>query len=482
MPNPFTALAQRMFSSYINNQVSNQVHAALAYTETDSTLKIGAHSWNTSDRDADPTSRDETLSQALEAWRVNPIARRLVGLTTQYVVGGGIEISCEHEKAAGFLKELWSHRLNRLTTRLYEFCDELTRSGNLFVLISTDQAGNSFYRAVPAQDIDKIDHRPNDIEQPTAFHPKGSIEDPNPQPYLAHLPEDDRLDPLSGTFPTVMRHYTINRPVGAQWGESDLSPLLRWISRYANWLEDRARLNRYRTAYMYTVKARFNSEAERTARQAALNSRPPTPGSILVTDESEEWSVIEPRLASDDAASDGLALKKMIAAGAGVPMHFLAEPEGSTRTTAEAAAGPTYRHFEQRQKTFLWIVEDLLTIGLARRASVDRKIPGNDLPKIELTAGDISARDNVSLSLAAANINAVFTGLRDRQLIDDAELLTLLYRFVGEPIDVEEMLKRGAAAPPPIIPAGQEDNSPIDNSAVDIDTGEEKPKGGPYDL
>jgi hypothetical protein len=27
----------------------------------------------------------------------------------------------------------------------------------------------------------------------------------------------------------------------------------------------------------------------------------------------------------------------MIAAGAGIPMHFLAEPEGATRTTAEAA-------------------------------------------------------------------------------------------------------------------------------------------------
>ena len=486
MPNPFTSLAHRLFSSYIDREVSAQVRSALSYTETDATLKIGAHSWNTADRDTDPTSRDDALDLALEAWRVNPIARRIVGLTTQYVVGGGIEFSCDREKASDFLNDLWEHKLNRMTIRLYEFCDELTRSGNLFVLISTDPSGMTFFRAVPAQDIDHIESLPNDIEQPTAFYPKGSIEDPNPKPYIAHRPEHDR--PTAGAFPTVMRHYAINRPVGAQWGESDLSPLLRWISRYANWLEDRARLNRYRTAYMYAVKARFNNEADRTARQSQLNSRPPTPGSILVTDETEEWSVIEPRLSSDDAASDGLAIKKMIAAGAGIPMHFLAEPEGSTRTTAEASGGPTYRHFEQRQKVFLWIVKDLLTIALQRRASIDRRFSARNLPEIIMSAGDISARDNVSLSLSAANINSVFTGLRDRQLVDDAELLRVIYRFVGEPLDVEDMLDRGEKAGPPIIPIKPDTSSgagpaPVDQSAVDPETGEEKTgKGGPYEL
>ncbi|MBT3202553.1 MAG: hypothetical protein HN350_21855 [Phycisphaerales bacterium] len=479
MANPFTTLASRLFSGFINDQVSQQLRTALAYTETDTTLKIGAHSWNTADRDSDPTSRDDILDQALEAWRVNPVARRLVGLTTQYVVGGGVEFSCDREKASDFLNDLWDHRLNRMTTRLYEFCDELTRSGNLFILISTDPSGMTFFRAVPAQDIDRIEHQPNDIEQPTAFYPKGSIEEPNPPAYIAHRPEHDALSP-AGAFPVVMRHYTINRPVGAQWGESDLSPLLKWISRYSNWLEDRARLNRYRTAYMYAVKARYNNEAERSKRQMELNSRPPTPGSILVTDESEEWSVIEPRLSSDDAASDGLAIKKMIAAGAGVPMHFLAEPESSTRTTAEASGGPTYRHFEQRQKIFLWIIKDLLTIALQRRASVDRRFSARNLPEIDMSAGDISARDNVSLSLSAANINAAFSGLRDRQLIDDAELLRILYRFVGEPLDIEDMLARGEAAPPPVIPVDRPGNQApgIDNSVVDQDTGEEKPRGG----
>ena len=34
--------------------------------------------------------------------------------------------------------------------RVYEWCDELTRSGNLFLLLTTDAAGMSYVRAVPA--------------------------------------------------------------------------------------------------------------------------------------------------------------------------------------------------------------------------------------------------------------------------------------------------------------------------------------------
>ena len=154
-------------------------------------------------------------------------------------------------------------------------------------------------------------------------------------------------------------------------GRIDLAPVLRWLSLYTHWLEDRARLNRFRNSFAYVVHGHYPSENERLARQRTLAEHPPVSGSILVSDESETWQVINPQLESADASADGLALKKMIASGAGVPLHFLAEPESATRTTAEAAGGPTYRHFEQRQRLFLWLLGDVLRAVLQRRAQVD---------------------------------------------------------------------------------------------------------------
>jgi hypothetical protein len=442
MPND--SLFARLTRRLLDTEIRRQVRAALD-AESDATFTLGARSLNASERDRLNYDRQEVIQQVLEAWRINPLARRIVGLTSQYVVGGGLSIACKHPAAAQFIDSFWNHRLNRMAVRCSEWCDELTRTGNLFVLLSTDVGGMSYVRAVPTAEIERIESRPNDVEQPLRFYPRLTLEEPAPQPWPVYEEAGDAPGE-DGGFQPVMLHYAINRPVGAQWGESDLAPMLRWLARYANWLEDRARLNRFRTAFLYLVKGRYTSEAGRIARQQALNAQPPSPGSILVTDENETWEVIASNLQADDASADGLALKKMIAAGAGVPLHFWAEPESATRTTAEAAGGPTYRHYEQRQRFFIWLVGDVLRAVLNRRALVDRRIPRR--VEAHIHGADISARDNLALAQAAADMMPALANLRDRGLIDDAEFLRLLYRFAGESVDVAEMLTRGRAAPP----------------------------------
>jgi hypothetical protein len=264
---------------FIKPRVDAAVCSALAVVENENTFLIGTRSGTQGDRDRYTYDRSEVLEQSLTAWRTNQLARRIIELTSQYVVGGGLSVNCEHEPAAAFLRQFWKHRLNRMDTRVIEMCDELSRSGNLFVLLSIDPAGMSYIRLLPASDIEEIKAAANDIEQPIAFKLKSSLEDLSPKPLPAYDPNNDGVD-----FPMVL-HYAVNRPAGAQWGESDLAPLLKWLSRYSNFLEDRARLNRYRMAFLYIVQAKFASEAQRKSRQTALNASPPKPGSVLVTDE-----------------------------------------------------------------------------------------------------------------------------------------------------------------------------------------------------
>ncbi len=400
-------------------------------------------------RDRRDHDREEVLRDALEAWRANPLARRIVELCTQYVVGSGLGVECRHGPTNQFLQAFWTHRLNHMPTRLFEWCDELSRSGELFVVLSTDASGMSYVRALPAAAILAVETEAHDVEQETAVWEKpcgDGSDQPGPDGILsgrrwpAYRPGEDCRGE-DGLFPPVVLHYAVNRPVGAKHGESDLAPLLRWLARYSAWLEDRARLNRFRNAFMYVVKARFTGKEERLARQAELNLNPPNPGSILVCDESETWEVLSPKLSSFESAEDGLALKKMICAGSGNPLHFLAEPESSTRTTAESAGGPTFRHYQQRQLYFLWMVEDLCRAVLQRRHAADRRVRP-DAP-IRPSGADISARDNLALAQSAGQVVQAFAALRDRGLIDDAELLRLAYRFAGEVVDVEGMLARG---------------------------------------
>ena len=206
-----------------------------------------------------------------------------------------------------------------------------------------------------------------------------------------------------------------------------------------------------------------------------LNTSRPNPGSILVCDESETWEILSPKLESHEAGEDGLSLKKMIAAGAGIPMHFLAEPEGSTRTTAEASGGPTFRHFEQRQEYLLWMITDILKIVVKRKAQFTSRV--NQDAKIIVRGTDISARDNVALALASNNIYNTAVGLRNKALIDDSEFLRLVYRFAGEAVDVEDMLVRGAKAGPPAWLEVEEPISTGTDTQTGTDNGSPLPPG-----
>ena len=113
---------------------------------------------------------------------------------------------------------------------------------------------------------------------------------------------------------------------------------------------------------------RRDSDALRAQRQQQLNLHPPAPGSILVTGTDEEWSVIQPNLESADANEDGFAVKKMIAAGAGIPVSFLAESASSSKAESSGMEDSACRNFRQRQQTLMYITETVLRHVLARGA------------------------------------------------------------------------------------------------------------------
>jgi len=81
-------------------------------------------------------------------------------------------------------------------------------------------------------------------------------------------------------------------------------------------------------------------------------------------------------------------------------------------------------------------------VVIARRALVDHAIDPES--ELKITGSDISARDNVAHSIASVNILNTLERLKDMGLISDRELLRAVYRFAGEPADIEELLEGGS--------------------------------------
>jgi len=186
-----------------------------------------------------------------------------------------------------------------------------------------------------------------------------------------------------------MLHYAINRAPGAVRGRSDLAQILPWLERYDLWLEDRVRLNRYKGAYYWVVHVENALPGQLEAKRAQY-SRVPRPGSLIVTDGHERWEAVQPHIEAGDAAADGRAIRMMIAAGAGVPLHYLAEGEGTNRATAREMGTATLRRFRHRQYVYARMVEDLIRVA-ARRAGqgyVEVEVGFDELADPQEAAGE----------------------------------------------------------------------------------------------
>ena len=409
-------IAERLFGSLIERRVQNAVKVIDDKWWKQIGGAIGPHDKNWGEL-------QEDLSDSLEAWRTNPLARRIVALTTDYVVGDGITVTSEVEAVQTFIDKFWSHSMNRIDQRLYAWCDELARSGELFIVVSRNPVdGMSYLRNIPASAIDRIETDPEDLECEVQYHEliDGSLEGRWWSAWLSAGVGADQF----------VLHYTINRPIGALRGEGDLVPVLPWLRRYREWLEDRVRVNRLRNSFLWQVKL-TNSTPGDVSRKQSQYKHAPSPGSIIVSDENEEWSALSASLQSSDAESDGKALRLMVAAGAGIPLHFLSEGESATKATASEMGGPTFRHYKHRQLSFAEMVMDLVAVCFENAGGT---MP-SDL-KLSCLLPDLTRADNLELARAVNEIVDAIDKLLERELIDADTAKMLVAKFAGEELDV----------------------------------------------
>ncbi len=390
--------------------------------------------------DYDPGKVQEIYLDALEAWRKNPIAWRSISITTDFVVGDSLTISSNNANLNRFIKAFWNHPKNNLNQRLDSMCEELSRAGDLFVLLFRNpQDGMSYIRFVTKDRIAKIETAPNDWETELVFYETvDGIGDPVGEPKKWLHPSH----PDARSQDAVMLHYTINKPIGATLGESDLTTQLPWLLRYSRMLEDRVRLNWAMRAFLWLITV----PSSRVKEKQEQYRTPPEPGSIVVKDESETWEANAPKLNAQDAKWDMQAVRAMIDAGSGYPPHWRGDAGDISLATAQAMSGPTERHLRRRQLYFVWMVEDILyhayirsyELGRARKLTSENY---NDLFTASLP--EISRMDNESLSIAGMNAASAFSCLSP--MIAQypptyaRTMIQTIFKFMGEPLPEDKI-------------------------------------------
>lgn len=374
------------------------------------------------------------LSDSREAWRKNPLARRIVGLITSYVVGAGVRVSSESSQLQKFIVEFWSHPRNRMDFRINSWCDELSRSGELFpVLFTNEMDGMSYVRAIPASQIEEVRWRDGDYEDELRYR---ETTGPGEDEKWWLSPDGDEEHTKINPW---MLHYAVNRPVGAVRGEGDLFAILPWLRRYNLWLEDRVRLNAAVRAFLWIVRAPQNLLKDLRDQYR----KPPEPGTVVVAHQDEEWQAVSPSLNARDASADGRAIRWMIAAGGpGTSLVDFGEGEDANLATAKAAGEQRKRFLLRRQAYFCWILADVTAVAYNRYLDVRglrwKRAAAAD---VVVSRPDISVEDNDTLASAIAALVGSLDGLQ-RFLGESDALrafgLRMLVKFAGESVGEDE--------------------------------------------
>jgi len=132
----------------------------------------------------------------------------------------------------------------------------------------------------------------------------------------------------------------------------------------------------------------------------------------------------------------------MIAAGAGVPLHYLSEGESATRATAKEMTGPTVRHYEHRQLFFCDVLLDVIEKA-AYRAKVAGRMEHHPWAGLQLgyTVADLREEDSLKVAKAGKEIIEYLAGMKGQGWITDRKAMELAYKFVGEVVDVEALIE-----------------------------------------
>ena len=165
----------------------------------------GWHRISHGSHDRDLAEQQKLYTDILTAWRKNPIAKRTVEITTDYVVGDEIKLSSPTNPLTHSSSYFWNHPQNHMPNRLESMCDELTRAGDLFpVLLRNAVDGMSYIRFLTKDQIGDIQTKKDDWETEMVYKQStNTIEENDKNWYSPQNGRSRKPAPSASTTPST---------------------------------------------------------------------------------------------------------------------------------------------------------------------------------------------------------------------------------------------------------------------------------------
>jgi hypothetical protein len=128
---------------------------------------------------------------------------------------------------------------------------------------------------------------------------------------------------------------------------------------------------------------------------------------------------------------DGRALRLLIAAGAGIPEHYLAEGGNANRATAAEMGLPAIKRFQRRQEYFRQVLVRIVSRVIDEAQRVGRLGPRVNR-SIRVEFEELSPSPVEALAAAAGGLAPALAAAAERSWLTPEECRGLLLRVLGQ--------------------------------------------------
>ena len=232
--------------------------------------------------------------------------------------------------------------------------------------------------------------------------------------------------------------FTINNPMSANRGWSDLLPDMDWIDAHDQFLF--SSVEKAIESSKYVLDITLAGKNEQQIREWLRGQRPLKPGERFAHNENVSQEFKTPDLRLEDSASLASVLKNHVLAGAGLPPMWFAETLGA-RASAPEMTEPAYRHLRMRQRYIAHVISRIFRFVLDQaivhgRLRQDMRRTDNNLASIEsasfyLRMPEVSIRDQRANAIAVRSIGTALKDAITNGFIERDEAQRIFKRYLG---------------------------------------------------
>lgn len=342
------------------------------------------------ERDLSPLAQERMLDIAYYLYETDPLARRIIHITRDYVVAEGVGLKAKDAAVQEVLEAFWHDPVNNMDLKLDRRVAELGLWGEQCYPVFVNPAnGHVRLGYLDPKLIQSVEIDPENAEVNVAVVQKDSLGQPGRR-YQVIRRNDDPRSSTYGFLTGECFYFKINAVTTASRGRSDLLPLADYLDLYNQFLFTRGERAAFGNAWIWDVTLEGMTADQ--IRQWLREHPTPTPGSIRAHNERVKWEAVAPDLKAHDASYDARMIKNYILGGAGLPEHFFAEGGETTRATAAEMGEPVIKHFTSRQKFVRTMLTDILDFVLDQ-AILAGRLPAEIDREYDLIFPEISIKD-----------------------------------------------------------------------------------------